>query len=64
MVCKKLNYSRTFCKRPPKMQRYRRWSLRRIQELNHRGSSSEKWSGHIFFIEDNLLHAISKLGHV
>ena len=28
------------------------------------GGSSEKRSGHIYFTEDNLLHAISKLHHV
>ena len=37
---------------------YGRWSFTRI------GESSEKWSGHIYFLEDNLLHAISNLGHV
>ena len=40
---------------------YGRWSLTRIES---QGTSSEKWSGHIFFMEDNLLHAISKLRHV
>ena len=28
------------------------------------GASSEKRSGHIYFMEYNLLHAISKLHHV
>ena len=51
------------------MQTY--WSLMgvgRLQESNHRleprGASSEKRSGHIYFMEDNLLHSISKLCHV
>ena len=28
------------------------------------GVSSEKKSRHIYFMEDNLLHALSKLGYV
>ena len=40
---------------------YERWSLtrNRITRL-----SSEKMSGHIYFKEDNLLHAISKPRYV
>ena len=38
-----------------------RWSLTRIEP---QGVSSEKRSGHVYFMEDNLLHAISKLRHV
>ena len=37
---------------------YRRWSLAIIEP---QGASSEKRSGHIYFTEDNLLHAMSKL---
>ena len=40
------------------------WSLTgggRLQESNHKGASSEKSSRsrHIYFMEDNLLHAMS-----
>ena len=64
-------YSRTSRKPPPKMLRlsgrlreavaYGRWSLTRIEQ---QGVFSEKRSGHIYFVEDNLLQAISKLSHV
>ena len=66
MVCKKINYSRTFCKRPPKMQRLSGRLREVVAYKNRTGgrTSSEKWSGHIYLMEDNLLHAISKLGHV
>ena len=37
---------------------YRRWSLAIIEP---QGASSEKRSGQIYFTEDNLLHAMSKL---
>ena len=40
---------------------YGRWSLTRIEQ---QGVFSEKRSGHIYFVEDNLLQAISKLRHV
>ena len=40
---------------------YWRWSLTRIEP---QGASTEKRSGLIYFMEDNLLHAISKLCHV
>ena len=40
---------------------YGRWSLTGIEP---QGFSSEKKSGHIYFKEENLLHAISKLRHV
>ena len=53
-------YSRPFRKRPPKMQRLE-WSLTRIEP---QGASSERRSWHIYFMEDDLLHAISKLRHV
>ena len=39
---------------------YGRWSFTRTEP---RGVSSEKKSRHIFFMEDNLLHALSKLGY-
>ena len=44
---------------------YGSWSFTRIepQGISHRGSS-EKRSRHIYFMEDNLLHAMSKLGYV
>ena len=37
---------------------------RRLQESNRKGVASEKRSWHIYFIEDNLLRAMSKLGYV
>ena len=40
---------------------YGRWSLTRIEP---QGSSSEKMYRHTYFMENNLLHAISKLQHV
>ena len=40
---------------------YGRSSLTRIEP---QGFSSEKKSGHMYFKEENLLHAISKLRHV
>ena len=40
---------------------YGRWSLTRIKP---QGASSKKWSRHICCMENHLLHAISKLGHV
>ena len=40
---------------------YGRWSLTRIEP---QGSSSEKMHRHTYFMENNLLHAISKLQHV
>ena len=60
------DYSRTSRKRPPKMQilggyYYGRWSPTRIEP---QGTLTEKRSGHIYFMEDTLLHAISKLRHV
>ena len=42
---------------------YRLCSLTRI-ELHVQGVSSEKRSRLIYFMEDNLLHAMSKLGYV
>ena len=53
-------YSRTSRKRPPKMRRL----IGRLRESNCRGVSFEKKSGHIYFKEENLLHAISKLRYV
>ena len=38
-----------------------KWSLTRIEP---QGASSMKWSGHIYFMEDNLLYTMSKLRHV
>ena len=40
---------------------YGRWSFTIIEP---RGVSSEKKSMDIYFMEDNLLHALSKLGYV
>ena len=40
---------------------YERWSLTRNRIT---GVSSEKMSGHIYFTEDNLVHAISKPRYV
>ena len=40
---------------------YGRWSLTRIEP---QGTSSEKRSGHVYFMGDNLLHAISNLCHM
>ena len=36
----------------------------RLHESDYRVVSSEKRSRHIYFTEDNLLHAISKLGYM
>ena len=36
----------------------------RLQESNHMGPLPRRGPGHIYFMEDNLLHAISKLHHV
>ena len=60
-----MNYSRTSRKRPPKMQRLS-GRLRElvVHKIEPQGASSEKRSRHIYFIEDNLLHTMSKLGHV
>ena len=49
--------------------KFKDWSLntgggRRLQEWNRKGVASEKRSWHIYFIEDNLLRAMSKLGYV
>ena len=40
---------------------YRKWSLIRVEP---QGVSFEKRSKHNYFVEDNLLHAISKLPYV
>ena len=40
---------------------YGRWSLARIET---QGASSEKRSGHVYFMGYNLLHAVSNLCHV
>ena len=40
---------------------YGRWSLTRIEP---HGASSEKRSGHIYFMEDNIFHAISKIRYM
>ena len=60
--------SRTSRKPPPKrlsgrlreVVAYGRWSLL-ITRIEQQGVFSEKRSGHIYFVEDNLLQAISKL---
>ena len=58
-------YSWISRKRSPKMQdlliAYGRWSLTRIEP---QGTSSEKSSGYVYFMGDNLLHAISNLCHM
>ena len=48
-------------KRPPKMQRLcgRLWEVV-VTRIQPQGVSSEKSARHIYFMEDNLLHAISK----
>ena len=46
--------------RPPKIQRL----SGRLQESNHREPFPRSGPGHIYFMEDNLLHVISKLCHV
>ena len=53
------------CKQPPKMQRLS-GRLREVVIYKNRptGVSSEKRSRHIYFMKDNLLHAMSKLGYV
>ena len=40
---------------------FMRWLFTRIKP---QGASSEKKSGHIYFMEDNLLYVMSKLRHV
>ena len=40
---------------------YGRWSLARIEP---QGASSEKRPGYVYFVGDNLLHAMSNLCHV
>ena len=55
-------YSRTYRKWPPKMQRLSGRSREVVVYKNRTtGVSSERRSGHIYFMEDNLLHAISML---
>ena len=51
--------------RPPKMKRLS-GHLRGMVVYKNRttGNSSEKRSSHIYFVEDDLLHAMSKLGRV
>ena len=61
----RLNYSRTSRKRPPKMHRLS-GRLREMVVYKNRTirASSEKRSGHINFMVDDLLHAVSiKLRH-
>ena len=59
------NYSRTYRKQPPKMQRLS-GRLREVVVYKNRTTeaSSNGRSRHIYFMEDNLLHAMSKLRHV
>ena len=40
---------------------YGRWSFTRVEP---QGASNKKRFGLIYFMEDNLLHAISKIRHV
>ena len=44
--------------------KYNKYLVVVYKNRNTRGASSEKRSRHIYFMEDNLLHAISKLYHV
>ena len=58
--------SRTSHKRPPKMQTLS-GRLREVVVYKNRTTqevSSKNWSRHIYCTEDNLLHAMSKLGFV
>ena len=48
------------CERPLKMQRL----SGRLQESNRREPFPRSGPGHIYFMEDNLLHIMSKLRHV
>ena len=53
-------------KRPPKTQTLS-GRLREVVVYKNRTTqevSSKNWSRHIYFTEDNLLHAMSKLGFV
>ena len=61
----RLNYSRTSRKRPPKMYRLSGRLPKVVVDKNRTiGASSEKRSGHINFMVDDLLHAVSiKLRH-
>ena len=58
-------YSRTSRKRPPKMQRLS-GRLREMvvykRRIEPQGAFSEKTPRHVYFMEDNLLHAM--LRHV
>ena len=58
--------SRASHKRPPKTQTLN-GRLREVVVYKNRTTqevSSENWSRHIYFTEDNLLHAMPKLGYV
>ena len=44
--------------------RLRPYGSRSLTIIKPQGASFEKRSGHIYFMEDYLLHAISKLRHV
>ena len=60
-IISEVEYSRTFRKQPPKMQRL----SHRLQENRTTGGLvQEDVQAHLCFVEDNLLHAISKLLHV
>ena len=56
-------YSRTSRKHAITQNAKAEWSLtggRCLQESNHRGPFPKQRSRHIYFVEDNLLHAMSK----
>ena len=60
-----IDYDRTSRKRPPKMQRLG-GRLREVVVYKNRTTeaSSKGRSRHIYFMEDNLLHAMSKSRYV
>ena len=60
-------YSQTSRKHAITQNAKAEWSLTGggcLQELNHRGPYPKQRSRHIYFMEDNLLHAMSKKQHV
>ena len=64
-IISEVEYSRTFRKQPPKMQRLSR-RLQEMLPIKNRTTgclSQEDVQAHLCFVEDNLLHEISKLLH-
>ena len=66
MPISEVQYSRTFRKQPPKMQRlsHRLQEMLPIKNRTTGGLFQEDVQAHLCFVEDNLSHTISKLLHV